>query len=82
MTSPVAIFSRPYVYGYIYACAHIHKDQKRALNPLDMEFKVVMTYFPWVLGIKFESSVRRANFLNHWTIFPTSCCYLIPIRIY
>ena len=68
MTSPVAIFSRPYVYGYIYACAHIHKDQKRALNPLDMEFKVVMTYFPWVLGIKFRSSGLVMSAFTLWAI--------------
>lgn len=38
--------------------------QKRALNLLDLELEVVVSYLTWVLGTEFGSSARVADTLT------------------
>jgi hypothetical protein len=39
-------------------CACIGGDQKRALNPLALEFQVVVSHLMWILGTELRSSAR------------------------
>jgi hypothetical protein len=45
--------------------AGVHDDTEKALDPLELESKVVVSY--WMLGVVTElrSSARTANVLNH-----------------
>lgn len=47
-------------------CAYlVHRDQKRALNPLELDLQTAVNHM-WMVGIKPASS--RTNFLNHCAI--------------
>lgn len=45
--------------------AGVHDDTEKALDPLELESKVVVSY--WMLGVVTElrSSARTANVLDH-----------------
>ena len=45
-------------------CVGAHGDQKRVLDPLELEFQVVVSCLMWVLGTKPRSSARAANTLT------------------
>lgn len=44
----------------LHVSAHTHRDQKRALDPLELELQAVVNYRIWVLGTELRSS-RRAS---------------------
>lgn len=47
------------------ACLHVyHRGQKRVLDPLELELRVLANWLMWVLGTEPRSSVRAASALN------------------
>lgn len=51
--------------GYICACVGTHRDQGKALDPLERELKGVMNFMTWALGTQLSSSETEASVLNH-----------------
>lgn len=50
-----------YVCMYLNVCLGIHGDQKRKLDPLELEFLGVLSCLTWVLGTKLGSFARTAS---------------------
>lgn len=45
-------------------CVQVTQNQKRELDPWDLELQVVMGYLTWMLGTKPSHSTRAARALN------------------
>jgi hypothetical protein len=46
-------------------CVEAHRDQKMALDSLELESQMVVSHLMWVLWIEPGSSARAANAPNH-----------------
>lgn len=49
---------------YMHVCVSVHGDQKRALDLVELEFQVVVSYLIWLTGTELGSSGRAAITLN------------------
>lgn len=50
-------------------------EDKKCLNPLELELQMIVSHSVWTLGAKLGFSVRIGSILNHWAISLTPISY-------
>lgn len=52
---------------WVYMCTCV--DQKRLLEPLELDLQTLLRLLLWMMRLKFRFSLRAASVFNHWSIY-------------
>lgn len=58
----------------------VYRDQKSAVDPMELELQVVMNHPKWVLEAKLRYSTRTASKSQSYLCSTTICNYVSPFR--